>query len=181
MIDPNNKLDRTLMFIPGFLTWSMLFMPIWLGLIAPKAAAFILTFISVYWLYMAVKHAKGLWKGYKLYEEALTIDWQQKCIDLEWDKLSNPETLPESYDKTKHFILIPTYHEPYELLEATFESIMNQKYSLNNITVVVGTEEEGEQEISESLRRLRDKFGEKINEYEPLPIYAEHSLNPLPS
>ena len=37
------------------------------------------------------------------------------------------------------------------------------------------------QDFRAILQELRDKFGNKINEYEPLPIYAEYIINPLPS
>src|SRR3990167_2552589 len=158
MIDPNNKVDRFLMFLPGFLSWSMLLMPVWLGLLAPEAAAFLLTFILVYWMYMGWKYMINIFRGYKKYTYETSIDWYKKVQELDFNNLPNKETLPESFEKTKHFILLPTVSESYGILKGTFSAIVNSSYPIDRMLVVVGTEEIGQDTVAKSLSRLKSEF-----------------------
>lgn len=85
MIDPeHSKLDRFLMFVPGFSSWLMIFMPVWLGIIAPRAASFILTFIAVYWVYLAISHTYNLYRGYYRYKREASTDWLKKTKRAEF-------------------------------------------------------------------------------------------------
>lgn len=158
MIDPKNKLDRLLMFLPGFSSWLMLLMPIWLGYIAPRVASFVLIYFSIYWIYLGLT---GLWRmftGYQKYKKEIEIDWYKKCINLDYSSLKNKETLPDKFSDLKHFVLIPLYKEPYELLEATFSSIVNSNYPMKNIILVLGTEEGGLDIIKPNIDRIKKKF-----------------------
>ncbi|PIR42793.1 hypothetical protein CO058_03465 [candidate division WWE3 bacterium CG_4_9_14_0_2_um_filter_35_11] len=158
MIDTNNKFDRFLMAVPGILTWTMLLMPVWLGLIAPKIAAFILTYLAVYWVYMAITHGIGLVKGYKIYEKEISIDWYQKCKDLDFKNLPNKATLPTSLDNLKHFILIPTVNEGYQMLSETIETIVNSSFPIKNILLVIGVEEVGEERVKETIEKIKSEY-----------------------
>lgn len=162
MIDTTKKLDRFLMFLPGFLSWSMLLMPVWLGIVAPKIASFILTFLAVYWVYMAISHAFNLYRGYLRYTKEIKIDWYQKCKNLNWKTLPKQEILPKSLDDTNHLILIPTVKETYTLLKDTFEAISKSNYPMKNILIVVGTEEIGESQVATALDQIKKEFGTKI-------------------
>ena len=158
MINTENKLDRTLMIVPGFLTWTMLLMPIWLGFTAPRAAAFILTFLAVYWVYMAITHGIGLVKGYKIYEKEISIKWYEKCKELKFTELPNQKTLPKSFDKLKHLILIPTVNEGYEILSGTIKSIINSTFPVKNIVLVIGAEEVGEHTVKETMEKIKSEY-----------------------
>lgn len=162
MIDPKKKLDRFLMFLPGFLTWVTLLMPIWLGFIAPKAASFAITFFSIYWIYMGLVFAYGLLRGYKKYEKEIKVDWYKKCKELDFKKLPNSNELPSDLSKVKHFILIPTYTESYQLLDETFRAIMNSSFPVKNLLIVIGMEERGGDVIPNNLKRLKEKYKDKL-------------------
>lgn len=162
MIDPKKKLDRFLMFIPGFSSWVMIFMPIWLGLTSPRTASFVLTFIAVYWVYLSVIHVYNLFKGYYRYTEEVKIDWLQKIKELDFDSLPGKETRPDSFEHTKHFILIPTVREGYSILKDTFEALINSNYPKENMVIVVGTEEIGKEIVEEALAHIRETFGNKL-------------------
>jgi len=75
-IEKHDKLTHRIFEMTlGILTWSLLTSPIWLGVIYPKAIVYILTFFTVFWSYLAVKHTIGLIRGYKKYKEEEKIDW----------------------------------------------------------------------------------------------------------
>ena len=162
MIDPKKKLDRFLMFIPGFSSWVMIFMPIWLGLTSPRSAAFVLTFLAVYWVYLSVIHVFNLFKGYYRYEREVKIDWLQRIKALDYKNLPGKETLPDSFEKTKHFILIPTVKEGYSILKDTFEALINSNYPKENMIIIVGTEEIGKEIVENALAQVKETFGNKL-------------------
>jgi len=170
MIDTKNKFDRFLMAVPGVLTWTMLLMPIWLGFIAPKIVAFILTYLAVYWVYMAVTHGIGLIKGYKIYEKEISIDWYGKCKELNFKELPNKKTLPESLDKLKHLILIPTVSEGYEILSETIETIIKSSFPVKNILLVIGVEEVGEEKVKRTLEKIKGDYDK--NNFPELMFFA---------
>jgi len=60
----DKKVHRFLEILPGFLTWSLLLSPVWLGLIFPQAIIFMLTFLTVFWFYLGIKFTYGAFKGY---------------------------------------------------------------------------------------------------------------------
>lgn len=162
MIDPKAPLDRLLMFLPGFLSWSMLLMPLWLGLTFPRAAAFMLTFIAVYWVYLAITHAIGLVRGYRIYKKETAIDWYKQCQELNFTELPNKDSLPNSLKDTKHLILIPTVKENFAILKDTFRALVESNYPKDQIVVSISTEEIGEEEVKEALDQVKKEFGDKL-------------------
>ncbi len=162
MIDPKDKRDRFLMFIPGFITWTMLLMPFWLGFLWPKAASFILTFLAIYWVYMSINYAIGLYKGYKKYKKEILINWFNKCKELDFSKLPNNKQLPKTLDGLHHFILIPTVKETFDIMGNTFQTLIDQSVPTKNITIIIGTEEMGKEIVSETIKRAKAKWGKEL-------------------
>jgi hypothetical protein len=54
---------RVLEITLGLLTWSLLLSPVWLGILLPEAVVYVLTFLTVYWSYIAIVHTYGLFMG----------------------------------------------------------------------------------------------------------------------
>ncbi len=161
MINPKNKVDRILMFIPGFSSWLMIFMPVWLGIIAPRIASFILTYLAVYWVYLAGSHVFNLFKGYFKYEKEVAVDWYQKCLALDFSKLPSQEILPKNLNETKHLILIPTVREGFNILKDTFQALIDANYPKENIVIVIGTEEIGQEQVTSAIVELKNYFANK--------------------
>lgn len=136
-------LQRVLEIIPGILTWGLLLSPAWLGILYPELVIYILTFLSVYWAYMAAKHFRGLYIGYKKHRKELNVDWWEECLKLSknWDILPHPETRPESLDSVVHFLLIPTYNEPLDVIKDSIDSIFDQSFPHKQILLVCAVEE----------------------------------------
>lgn len=165
MIDPKNKVDRILMFLPGAMSWSLILLPLWLGYLAPRLATFVLTFVAIYWVFMSYKHGITLLKGYKAYKEESAIDWYKRVKEIDFEKLPNKETLPKTFDELRHFILIPTYKEGIDILEPTFVALMNQSFPSEKFLIVIGTEEIGADSVKKVLETLKDKYGNKFPEF----------------
>lgn len=161
MYDINSKsaTDRFLEFLPGFLTWIVLTTPIWLGILAPTAVAFILTFLSLYWVYLAMQQTVGLVVGYKRYRYEIAQDWNKKCEELDFSKLPEKSTLPDNLDEVKHLLIIPTVNEPLNILEPTFKSLAEQSYAKkDSIYLVFTCEERGKETVRQSISTLKEKY-----------------------
>lgn len=162
----DKTLQRVLEIIPGVLTWGLILSPIWLGVIYPEVVIYILTFLSVYWAYMAVKHFKGLWMGYKHYQKELVVDWWSECLKLEdaWDKLPDKNTLPENLASVVHFVLIPTFNEPADVIKNSIESLFAQTMPCKQILLVCAVEEKYSQRVLADIDaaigdRKKDLYG----------------------
>ena len=142
-------LQRVLEVIPGFLTWTLLLSPIWLGILYPTLVIYILTFFSVYWAYLAVKHFRGLFIGYKKHKVELAIDWWSECLELskDWERLPDPETRPKDVNSIVHFLLIPTYNEPADVIKNSIDSVFAQTMPHNQILLVCAVEEKYSQRV----------------------------------
>ncbi len=156
-------LDRIFEFLPGFGTWLMLLSPIWLGLIAPQIVAIMLAFFSIYWVFMAFMTSTGALIGYYRFKKETSTDWNQKCKDLDFEKLPEPSTRPEGLTATKHLILVPTVNEPLGVLDQTFKALSEQSFELKqNMFVAVSCEERGAASVGESISILRERYKEQI-------------------
>lgn len=159
----DKMLHRLLEIIPGFLTWSLILSPIWLGFLVPELVIYMLTFLSVYWAYLAVKHFRGLVIGYRKHRAELQVDWRQKCQELkaDWHRLPDPATLPESLDAIVHFLLIPTYNEPADVIKNSLDSVFAQTFPHQQILLVCAVEEKYAQRV---LADIENALGDRKNE-----------------
>ncbi|MBU1016779.1 MAG: hypothetical protein ABIJ36_01575 [Patescibacteria group bacterium] len=151
-------LFRFLEIVPGFITWATLLSPIWLGILAPRIMLFFLTFLSIYWIYRATIHAWGTLKGIKLYYAEIKINWLKKCKELKFSELPDTNELPKNFSALKHFILIPTVSERFEVLEPTFKALWESNYPKENFFIVVPIEEKGEKIVKTSLRKIKERY-----------------------
>jgi len=90
------KMYRFLEMLPGLFVWGFILSPLWLGAFAPTLIIFYITFLTVFWAFMAIKHSIGGIIGYKRYKKELGMDWMQECKNLNFDELPEKATLPKN-------------------------------------------------------------------------------------
>ncbi len=153
------KINRLLEIAPGLLTWLLLLSPIWLGFLYPSIIVYAITFMSVYWVYLALKHAVGIPIGYSRYQRELKIDWLKRCGELDFSSLPDIQTLPDCLESVRHFVLIPAVNEPYEVLKQSLDSIAKQSFPTKQIFLVYTIEEEHADEVKERIEKIRGEEG----------------------
>ncbi|MFC1622098.1 hypothetical protein ACFL13_01800 [Patescibacteria group bacterium] len=158
----DKKITRIFEILPGLLTWLTILSPIWLGFLYPRAVVYILTFLTMYWCYMAFMNTLGLVVGYPKHKKEMATDWWVKCQELNFDELLEKDTLPPSLSEVKHFILVPCVEEPYGVLKDNFDSILKQTFPTESITLVYALEERGASQTRKNLDKIvgpyKDKF-----------------------
>lgn len=137
----------------GAMTWAFLTSPIWLGLIYPQAIVYLLTFLAIYWSYLAAKHSIGLIIGYRSYTHEKNVDWFVACKKLDFAALPDKATLPPSLAAVRHFILIPAVAEPYELLKESIDALVAQTFPLNQIVLIYTLEQNSSETTLHNIKK----------------------------
>ncbi len=166
----DKQVTRALEFLPGFLTWSFILSPIWLGLLFPPAVIYLIAFLTIYWSYMAIKQTLGLLLGYPQYKKEMATDWWAECQKLTFIDLPDKETLPDSLQAVKQFIVIPVVNEPRNVLEPALNAIYNQTFPVSQITVVYSIEAKYAEEVKKTIY---DILGDRIKDFHAFYIF-EH-------
>ncbi len=169
--------QRVFEIVPGVLTWTVILSPIWLGLIYPRAMVYFLTFLTMYWSYLAVMNTVGLAVGYPKYKKEMEEDWNKKCLGLDFSQLPDKKTLPAKLEAFKHFILIPCVNEPYQVLKDSFDALLAQTYPTKSFTLVYTIEEKPSKKTKENIKKIvlpyKNKFDEILIFVHPAGIPGE--------
>lgn len=162
------KIDRFLEILPGALTWLVLTSPIWLSFRLPFAAAALILFLDTYWVYRALRMAFFSFVGYRRMQKAINTDWLKKLEELTGRKnLQDSKNPANQHSKTLavdswqfyHWVVIPTYKEPVEILEQNLSALVEQNYPKEKLIVLLALEEREDQENIEAKKEiLQRKF-----------------------
>lgn len=144
---------RVLEMLPGICVWltfvaavlASFFLPVW-------AITFIIIF-DLYWFIRAVYVMVYLLVAYRRLRESLSVDWQQQ---LDVDRLS--------WQDIFHLVVVPTYKEPYEVIEQSFEGLAAVRYPKEKLFVVFAGEERDRVNVETYARRIQEKFGATFGE-----------------
>ena len=164
IVDKNDKaISRILEITLGILTWGLLTSPVWLGILYPQVVVYMLTFLTVYWSYLAYRHTRGLFKGYRIYREEMSKDWYFECQKLDFSNLPERETLPAKLEDLRHIVVIPVVNEPEEVLKDSIFTILNQTFPVNQICLVFTVEEKFSGEIIPRIKKIIGESEKKLS------------------
>ena len=111
---------------PGLVTWTMLFCPAWIPILFGTGGAIVVgvgvLMFDLYWLFRSYSIITGIYQTYSRMTRDMNIDWLQRCRDL-----APPDGSIGPLDYY-HLAVIPTYTEPYHVLEATVQAIVDAEY-----------------------------------------------------
>ena len=155
---------RILEALPGIVTWVVLLCPLWIPVLFQGVGAFavaigVLAF-DLYWFARAFWVIRGVYRTYGHLQRDLRVDWLQRCRELPAEPGGLPEGAPAPLDLF-HLCLIPTYTEPYHVLEATVRAIADSDYPAERKLVGVITRET-DVEGWANVARLREQFGDRL-------------------
>ncbi len=156
VIKHDKKVQRLLEMIPGILTWTIILSPIWLSLIYYPAMVYLLTFVTIYWSYLAITGTFQGFIGYRRYKKEITADWMEELKKLNFDELPEKETLPPSLKDVKHFLLIPVVNEPLEVIKPSVDSIFNQTFPSTQTTLIFTAEEKYAEQVKKTIDNAID-------------------------
>ncbi|HSX58407.1 MAG TPA: glycosyltransferase family 2 protein [Candidatus Saccharimonadales bacterium] len=145
MRGPSNLLER----LTPFFSLILLTTPLWLSFFLPAFTVYLIFIFDLYFVYRSSFLAINSVRSYLKIKESAQTNWLEKA---------RSENL--SYQKVHHLVFIPTYKEPYTILERTLSFLAASEFPSKNIIIVLAGEEreEGFLEKAEELKKNFAKF-----------------------
>ena len=143
---------------PGLVTWVLLLAPAWIPIIfqtpgALAVAGAVLVF-DVYWLFRSVTVVSGVYGTLWRMRRDMARDWLAVCRHDQKAGLTDPL-------QYYHLSVIPTYTEPYHVLERTVRAIVEANYP-SELKIVGIITRETDKPGWENVARLKAKFGSQL-------------------
>ncbi len=182
---------RLFEILPGFLTWTLLILPVILTFIDPTSrlvAVFILLFM-ISWFYRAVGVAFRTLQGYHRMQEATKMPWQSWLMDLDDPEVAR-QRLEEHRSQLNHgsrvhlenlkeyidhpdlhdvkprdllqLVIVPMWKESYEVVAPTMQALIDSAYDIKQMILVIAYEERGGEVPEKTAQRLKEEFGSKF-------------------
>ena len=142
---------RLLEIFPGFITWFVFLIPIFMAFYTPVFLACLIIIYAVYWLLKALIMSVRLITGYKLYKKEVNINWIELC---------NKRKIP--WQNIYHLVIIATYKESFETLRYSLDAIAKANYPKDRLIVVLGTEERAKEIGRENAQKLSKIYAKKF-------------------
>jgi cellulose synthase/poly-beta-1,6-N-acetylglucosamine synthase-like glycosyltransferase len=156
--------------LPAALAWGTLVgMVVFSWLIPAWMAVFIILF-DTYWLLKTVYMSFHLRSTYITMRRNMKTDWIGKLEDSrianrESRIIQEPDRVPvmsTDWQDIYHLVILPMYHEPYEIVRETFESLMAAHYPKEKMIVVLGLEERGGAGARATGERIEKEYDGKF-------------------
>ncbi len=148
---------------PAAIVWLTLAIAIILSFITPLGAVYFILVFSVYWIvrifYMMV------W---------MFISWYKFRHDIKIDWFAELQKLPKNYLDYWHVITLPTYKEPYEVIERTFDEFLKCNYPMDRFIIVLG----GEDRDEKNFLAVAEKISAKYSKYFKKLLVTVHQSMP---
>jgi hypothetical protein len=143
---------------PGLVTWVLLLAPAWIPIIFPWPGAFVVAggvlLFDIYWLFRSMTVVTGVYNTLSRMRRDMKTDWLQVCHRDQAEGLNDPL-------QYIHLCVIPTYTEPYHVLEKTVQAIVDSNYPPDKKMVGIITRET-DKPGWENVARLKAKFGDQL-------------------
>lgn len=166
---------RAFEILPGFLSWSILIFPFVLSQISPHATVFFIIAYLLLWFVKAVVLNLRAVQGFRVLKQHQKLPWDVLVDELQNGKVAQPdreipswhyetvrrlqETPPMVEPKDAiHAIIIATYNEAREVLEPTIQTVLESKYDMKKVILVLAYEERGGPDVSANAQALMTEY-----------------------
>ena len=187
---------RLFEMLPGILSYGAIILLIVLSMVSPLLAAIYLLLVATTVLVKAVAVAYHTVRGRNKVEAAQKLDWHGFLEDLEapdeayvrWQNApqkkiawhgenlrliaSSIEPFPAP-STIYNAIIIATYNEAYEILEATLNTIREGTYDNKRLLIFLAYEARGGEDTKRTAERLKQKFSDEFYVFETVEHPAD--------
>ncbi len=160
------KLYRYLEIFPGFFSWATLLILIVFSYFKPVYVAFFIIAFDVYWLLLVFYLGIHLGVSYRKMKKNLQIDWLKKCSDLPRVNLkTKTSTKQVTWEDLIQMVIFPVYNESYEIIQPSFQAIIDSGYPLKNMIILLTIEERGGEEILKNAKRIEKEYADLFKDF----------------
>jgi hypothetical protein len=143
------RLFRLLEMLPGFLAWGTLITLILLSWLNPALVSYFVIFFVLLWLLRTVYLSFYLRAGYEKMRENEKADWLTKLNQLKWENIYN-------------LIIFPVYEESLEVIQDSFQALLDSDFPKERMIVVLATEEKAGEKLKNIAGAIEREFGSKF-------------------
>src|SRR3989338_1495945 len=140
--------QRFFEILPGAITWLTFVLAVLFSIWFPIWAIFFIIIFDFLWLtrvYYLVIHQIISWT---LFRKDIKIDW--------FDRLQNYQE--KNWRDYFHLIFLPTYQEPFAVVDETFANLTKVKYDTSKFIVVLAGEERDKSNFLSLARKIEQKY-----------------------
>jgi len=148
----DRRLFRFLEIVPGVAAWATIIGIVLASIYVPFLAAYFIIAFSIYWVlktFFLSVHVRHNWKRLKHHME---LDWGQLIERLK-------------YDDFYHLVIFPFYQEPREVIEGTLQGLVESKYNLGKLIVVLAAEARAGEDAAALAYEMKEKFGDSFGHF----------------
>ncbi len=152
------KTHRSLMAVPGLVSWTLILFPFWGSPFFPFAVAYFILFFDVFWFYRSFNLMFTSYIASKKIKNAELQNWLEKA------------SVHKDFNKVSHVIIIPNYKESEEKLRRIVGTIAAQTFPLTQVYVVLAMEkreEDGRKKANAIIKDFESVFGGIYATYHP--------------
>lgn len=146
------RMRRFFEILPGFLSWATVIGIFPLSYYAPVAVAIFVILYDLSWLIKIMHISTHLIYSYNEVRKTNATDYVAKLKELEGKH-------DLSWRDVYHVVVIPTVNEPMEVLDASIQAIVNAKYPLDRVMLVMAFEERSGDAGREKSALIHEKYG----------------------
>ena len=136
---------------PAFLIWATFVIVLLLSLIKPIWAIYFILVFSVYWIVRLF---------YMMFW--LLLSWFRYNRDRKKDWMAELNKLDKNYLDYYHVITYPTYKEPYEVIERSFNELLKCDFPKDKFIIALGGEDRDQENFEQIAARLQETFRGKF-------------------
>lgn len=132
--------------VPGVLVWITFALAIGLSIFKPLFAIYFIIVFDLYWFTRVFYMMIYLLISWVRYHRQKGIDWMERVRGVN-DK---------NWIDYHHLVFLPTYKEPFSVIDKTFSNLSKVKYPSDKLTLILageGRDEENFVRIAEEIKR----------------------------
>ncbi|MBI5220625.1 MAG: glycosyltransferase family 2 protein [Candidatus Liptonbacteria bacterium] len=157
--------------LPGVLSWATLLLAVILSWRLPAAVAVFIVLFDVYFLIRTIYLIYHLRRAFGAMRANLKTDWlaelaksdERRATSGPYSPLATPYSL--SWHSIYHLIVLPMFHEPYEVVRESFESLLRTNYPKDKFLVVLALEERAGEPARQVGEQIAAKYGNQFGKF----------------
>ncbi len=147
---------RSFEILPGALAWATIGLMFLLSWLTPTWVAIFIILFDIYWLLKTIYLSLHLRATFSAMRKNLEVDW------LAW--LAKLADGPR-WEDLHHLIILPMYHEPYEVVRDSFTRLLDAHYPKEKLFIVLATEERAGEAARAVGERIKKEFGGRFGRF----------------
>lgn len=160
---------RVAEILPGLLSWLTLILLTLLSWQLPFYVAIFIILFDLYWVLKIFYLYSFLYYSFKKLKENLKIDW--------FLKLKND--FKDNWQAIYHIVILPTFQEPFEIINRSLANLKNVNYDKNKLIVVLALEERGGESDYENALKIKEKYEKDFFRF-LITVHPKDIKNELP-